>query len=183
MESPATLRENNEADLSAQQSTPKEDSRFSRPHGDRDRPHGAQTPTRQRSQAADGFDPRQAARVKQGKPDQRFPKSRRIRTRPEFLRIQGKGRRLAKHNFVVIASPPITGQSRLGITASRKIGNAVTRNRVKRLVREFFRRHQQLISPPRDIVVIARDSSAHMSYAEIAAELASALRIERALPC
>jgi len=65
----------------------------------------------------------------------------------------------------------------LGITASRKVGNAVTRNRIKRLIREFFRRHSQEIIPPQDVVVIARASAAEIGYEDVARELSAALRL------
>jgi ribonuclease P protein component len=53
----------------------------------------------------------------------------------------------------------------------------VVRNRVKRLVREFFRRYQNRIAPPRDVLVIARPAAATLSYAEVRQELGSVLKI------
>ena len=76
----------------------------------------------------------------------------------------------------MITSAAATGVSRLGITASRKAGNAVVRNRLKRLIREVFRRHYAAIHPPQDIVVIVRASAAAIGYAEVARELSAALR-------
>ncbi len=67
--------------------------------------------------------------------------------------------------------------SRLGITASRKVGNAPVRNRVRRLVREFFRRNRVAISPPRDILVIAKPGTDAVPYAAIDRELRNALQI------
>ena len=87
------------------------------------------------------------------------------------------GKRRAGPYFVVITEVQRSGLSRLGITASRHVGGAVTRNRVKRLVREVFRRHQYQISPARDVLVIARPAAAHASYAQVKQELAAALKI------
>lgn len=86
--------------------------------------------------------------------------------------MQADGRKLGgKHFLVVVAA----GDGRLGITVSKKVGNAVTRNRVKRFVREFVR---QAVRPggrwlpaDRDLVVIARPSAAGLGFAEVAGEL------------
>jgi len=78
---------------------------------------------------------------------------------------------------VVITTPRQSGPGRIGITASRRVGGAVVRNRVKRLVREFFRRHQHAIVPPQDVLVIARTQAAEASYAEVVQELGKALRV------
>lgn len=69
------------------------------------------------------------------------------------------------------------GPSRLGITASRKVGNAPVRNRVRRLVREFFRRSRTDIVPPRDIVVIAKPGAHTVSYSAVERELSKALEL------
>jgi ribonuclease P protein component len=59
----------------------------------------------------------------------------------------------------------------LGITVSGKVGNSVTRNRIKRQVREFFRRRRCLLRPGRDIVVIARKSAAGLGGRGVESEL------------
>jgi ribonuclease P protein component len=61
---------------------------------------------------------------------------------------------------------------RLGITASRKVGNAVVRNRVKRSVREWFRRDRARLGAEFDIVVIARRGARDLTGQEINARLA-----------
>ncbi|HVO27226.1 MAG TPA: ribonuclease P protein component [Candidatus Margulisiibacteriota bacterium] len=109
---------------------------------------------------------------------QRFPKAKHIRKRDEFLKLQRIGRRKTGTRFVVITAPCRGDVSRLGITASRRVGAAVVRNRVKRLVREFFRQHHDRIQPPRDVLVIARPEAAGAEYAEVKRELGAALRID-----
>jgi ribonuclease P protein component len=59
---------------------------------------------------------------------------------------------------------------RLGITASRKIGGAVVRNRAKRLVREAFRAQKGLVPPGVDLVVIVKKSLGELGLAEVVAE-------------
>jgi ribonuclease P protein component len=94
-----------------------------------------------------------------------------VRRRGEFLAIQRSGRRWRSPSFVVIRRTSPTGQTRLGVTVSRRVGNAVERNRVKRLVREAFRTSAPELVPAQDIVVIARSGAHELEYAEVAAEL------------
>ena len=109
---------------------------------------------------------------------QRYPRQFRIRQRSEYLALQGGGgtRRRSEH-FTVITRNRADSPSRLGITASRKVGNAPVRSRVRRLVREFFRRNRTSIQPPRDIVVIARPGAHRVPYRDIERELKGALQI------
>lgn len=85
---------------------------------------------------------------------------------------------MASRSFVLLvadqrgtdrAAPP-----RLGITVSRRVGSAVIRARVKRRVREWFRRNRAMIPKGKDLVVIARPAAADAK--EIGRELASALQ-------
>lgn len=83
---------------------------------------------------------------------------RRVRKRAEFERIQRDGERVNTRRFVLILSRQLEGThpSRLGVTASRRVGNAVVRNRAKRVVREAFRATTDLFRDGVDLVVIVR---------------------------
>lgn len=65
--------------------------------------------------------------------------------------------------------------SRFGLTVSRRVGNAVVRNRVKRWLREAIRRQQQEVSVPVDVVVIARPSAASAGAERLAEQVSKAL--------
>jgi ribonuclease P protein component len=62
----------------------------------------------------------------------------------------------------------------LGLVAGRKVGKASRRNRVKRLLREFFRRHKESL-PPGDLIIMAKKGAPDLTYAQVQAELARVL--------
>jgi ribonuclease P protein component len=108
---------------------------------------------------------------------QRLGQAERLKNRFDYLRCYRKGRR---HNGSLLALHSISNSlshPRLGITASRKVGKAVVRQRVKRRVREVFRRW-----PPRrelggvDLIVHLQPSAGKASFAELSTELDRLLR-------
>jgi ribonuclease P protein component len=106
-----------------------------------------------------------------------FPRARRVRKRLDYLRIQNQGRRFSTPHFLVFTLPAGAATAgpptRFGVTVSRKVGDAVTRNRVKRWIRESCRRWAPALPPGLDIVVVARPQAARAGFAPISAELAS----------
>ena len=99
-----------------------------------------------------------------------YPKEARIRRRAEFLALQRQGRRLHTPHLVVIRRPATGPVSRLGVTVSKRVGNAVVRNRVKRLVRELFRHCRLNLDPPEDVLVIAKPGADTLTHAQAAIE-------------
>lgn len=116
-----------------------------------------------------------------GRGSQCFPRAHRLRKRPEFLSLQREGRRRTVAHFVVITRVRKAPPSRLGITTSRKVGSSPARNRIRRLVREFFRRYRAMLSPHRDVLVVARPGAADLDYSDVKRELSSALGIDAAI--
>jgi len=104
-----------------------------------------------------------------------YPKAARLRRRREFLEVQGTGVRRHTPHFVLIRRTTAGATSRLGVTVSSRVGDSVTRNRVKRLLREIFRSSRTEIHPPADLVVIAKPGAATLTYAQAANELARVL--------
>jgi ribonuclease P protein component len=109
----------------------------------------------------------------------RFPKERRLRARREFVAVQDKGRRVHTPHFVLIVAkgPDAAAPSRLGVTVTKKIGNAVHRNRVKRLVREAFRLDPGFLPAGVDMVVVAKDGAPTLVLADVQAEWGGVRRL------
>jgi ribonuclease P protein component len=105
-----------------------------------------------------------------------LPRAQRVRKRAEFVRIQDSTIRVSTRHLLVLLAPqsdPLA-PPRLGVVASRKVGNAVVRNRCKRLVRELFRRHPEAFPRGADVVVIVRPGTHELMLADLEAELAGA---------
>ena len=100
----------------------------------------------------------------------RFTKAARLRHRQEFLRAQAQGKRFHTRHFGVTLAPMAEGHPRLGLVATRRMGKAVRRNRVKRLLREFFRRHQTGL-PAFDLVIMAKKGASALGYHQVEEEL------------
>jgi ribonuclease P protein component len=100
----------------------------------------------------------------------RFTKAARLRHRQEFLRAQAQGKRFHTRHFGVTLAPMAEGHPRLGLVATRRMGKAVQRNRVKRLLREFFRRHQTGL-PAFDLVIMAKKGASALEYRQVEEEL------------
>ena len=92
-----------------------------------------------------------------------FPKAARILKRPEFIRLSKSGTKIQNRHFIFLYSRSRREYSRIGITVSRKVGDAVVRNRIKRLVRENFRRMRPMIFGAWDINIIAKQGAGRVA--------------------
>lgn len=104
-----------------------------------------------------------------------FPKAHRLRQRDDYTRLNKMGRKKHSPHFIVltVAEPP--NPVRLGITVSRKVGNAIVRNRVKRLIREYFRNNYSQLPEFQAISVIAKKGAGTLTQAAVDQELADLL--------
>ena len=83
-------------------------------------------------------------------------KAHRILKRNEFVELANTGRKIQNEHFIAYFSPAQHDRSRLGITVTKKVGKAFQRNRIKRIVREFFRLNRHYLSANWDINIIAK---------------------------
>ena len=120
---------------------------------------------------------------------QRFPRAERLRRRVEFLDVQGHGRKLTAPHLLLFysaAAAPSTHEAaspaprhptadadrlRIGFTVTRRFGNAVVRNRVKRLARELYRHHKDWFPLRGRLVIVARQGAEKLDYAGLEREV------------
>ena len=91
-----------------------------------------------------------------------FTKADRILKRHEFIALSKSGRRLQNEYFIAVFAPNQHGRSRIGVTVTKKVGPAVKRNRIKRMVREYFRLNRHKLTGNWDINLIAKKQ--HTGY-------------------
>lgn len=107
---------------------------------------------------------------------QHFTKGQRLRRPGEFKRVFDRALRVQGRYFTVLMAPSDRRIARLGIVASRKLGDAVRRNRAKRLIREVFRRFDPLPGPGGfDVVVIPRRELFDAAYSSLETDFRGAL--------
>ena len=99
-------------------------------------------------------------------PSHSFGKTRRVRRRSEFQQVFDRGYRVSSRYFTLLFAARASSPPRLGIVASRKLGDAVRRNRAKRLIREVFR-HLNAPSAALDLVVIPRRELFDVPFADL----------------
>lgn len=104
-----------------------------------------------------------------------FSEEVRIVKRAEFINLDLHGTRYYTRNFVVILGQNRRDITRLGITVSKRVGNSVERNRIKRSIREFFRLSKQKIPKGYDIVIIALRQSHKLNFLKVQEELGDLL--------
>ena len=100
-----------------------------------------------------------------------FPKKERILNRKDFVNLNQLGKKFYTIHFVIIFKENGLGITRLGITVSKKIGNSVKRNKVKRLIREFYRLHKAFFPQGYDIVIAAKKGAYGLDFWKIKEEL------------
>jgi len=169
-----------EEDISAPPQEPQAHAWVSQADADAGGPRSSAPPAPQRAPSAHGDGSQEVGALiaagSAGTAEQRrerFPRAARVRRRADYLAIQNRGRRVSGANLMLFA---LAGNGRIGITVSRKVGIAVVRNRVKRWIRDCWRRSRADFPGHVDMVVVARPSAAAADHAGICRELSALAR-------
>ena len=105
----------------------------------------------------------------------------RIRKTSEFESVYQSGKSYANRYYVIYMSKNDLGINRLGVSVSKKIGNSVVRHRIKRLVKESIRLHEEMFNSGLNIVVIARKDAAVSTYEETTKALLHLMKLHHAM--
>jgi ribonuclease P protein component len=174
-----------EANISAEPHSPEADARLQDPHEHEGGSHRAEAEASEGPQTAGADDQLEVALLapssrlslpadstQPARGSQRLRRVDRLHTSREYARSRSSGRRLASGAFSVELSRG-RNRGRLGLVVSRRVGGAVVRNRLKRVIREWFRRSRETLSPNLDVVVVARPAAAALDTREAWRELSA----------
>lgn len=100
-----------------------------------------------------------------------FSKKERLLNRLDFVNLNRSGKRYHTRYFIVILKRNRLNMTRWGVTVSKKTGNAVKRNRIKRLLREFFRLNKKHFPQGYDFVIVAKNDADSCDLHEIEEEI------------
>jgi ribonuclease P protein component len=151
-----------ETDFSTQSQAPSQNPWIPRAYDDPRRP--------QRVKASASKGPSSPYSIRKSLASQGFPKSFRLLRRRDFRRVYDDGQRRSVPLCTVFIRPNGLPHSRLGVTTPVRLGNAVLRNRMKRRLREVFRRHRAHLPGGWDFLVNPREQVAAASFQTLEAE-------------
>lgn len=93
-----------------------------------------------------------------------FPRSEHLTKRAEYLQVYDDGTKWVGRRFILYVVRDEGTERKLGVAVTRKVGNAVVRNRVKRYLREIYRHHRPYLGTGFRMVLVARPYAAQASY-------------------
>jgi len=96
--------------------------------------------------------------------DETFGPPERIRKQKDFLHLYKKGKRYRGKYFTLVYLSSALSFSRMAVVVSKKVGNAVKRNKIKRWIRTLFRRNKHMLKYPFDIIIIAKKEILEASW-------------------
>ncbi|MBO4902416.1 MAG: ribonuclease P protein component [Lachnospiraceae bacterium] len=104
-----------------------------------------------------------------------------LKNNQDFKTVYKKGRSHANALFVVYLLENNTDRNRLGISVSKKVGNSVVRHRLKRLVKESYRLHENMFNSGLNIVVIARVGANKADFHTVEKALLDVMRLHNVI--
>ncbi|MGD2245715.1 MAG: ribonuclease P protein component [Candidatus Aminicenantes bacterium] len=108
--------------------------------------------------------------------DETFAPAERIRKKKEFFHLYKKGKRYRGKYFNLVYLSSASSSSRIGVVVSKKVGNAVKRNKIKRWIRTLFRRNKNLLKIPLDIIVIVKKEILEASWFKLQEDYSTAIK-------
>jgi ribonuclease P protein component len=103
-----------------------------------------------------------------------------LKKNEEFKTVYKEGRSRANSFFIMYALKNGLDHNRIGISVSKKVGNSVVRHRIKRLVKESYRLHEEMFNSGLDIVIIARNGAADLGFKDVESALLHLLKLHKA---
>ena len=101
----------------------------------------------------------------------KYPHSESLKKNADFQREYKEGKSAANRYLVLYVRENGLTKNRLGISASKKVGNSVVRHKIARLVRESYRLHEDMFNSGLDMVVVARMNAKGRNFHEIESAL------------
>ena len=99
----------------------------------------------------------------------------------DFQKVYYEGKSYANRYLVMYVLQNGTERNRIGISVSKKVGNSIIRHRVKRLIKEAYRLHEDMFNSGLDIVVIARVSAKNAKYSDIESALLHVSKLHKCI--
>ena len=100
-----------------------------------------------------------------------YGRENRIARKVDFWKDRRRRKKFNTEHFILILRKNDKDAKRLGLVVGRKVGGAVARNRVKRLIREFFRLNKEKMPESSDLIVLAKENIEIKGYGEVFNEL------------
>lgn len=142
-----------EAHVSTEQDAPQADPRVSGANADQERPEGTRQAASERPEADRYLRAADDVAAARGA---KLTKADRVRSAAEYEAARRSGTRRSGRRFAVIVAAHVGERGRIGISVPRNVGNAVNRNRIRRLVREYYRTRRDEFPDDTDVLVVVR---------------------------
>jgi len=157
-----------ETNIPTSQSKKGEDSWILSPYADSRRQGGDKPQARTGEKKVDSGCLREGLKIDVIGADKRLTKNERIIHARDYEKIRSFGQRYKAGPFIVIVAKNELGYRRIGISVSKKAGKSVVRNRLRRVIKEYFRTNKEKFPTSSDILFICRESVESIRPAELA---------------